>query len=95
MPSVYNCRKGATPEPPAGAVYVGRPTMWGNPFSIGEDGTRQEVVAKYRDWLLNGAGQTIAHRARRELRGKDLVCWCAPKPCHAYVLLEVASSRET
>jgi hypothetical protein len=33
-------------------IYVGRPSKFGNPFVIGKDGTRQEVVNKYREWLL-------------------------------------------
>ena len=31
---------------------------------------------------------------RKELKGKDLVCWCAPKSCHADILLEIANARE-
>jgi hypothetical protein len=37
---------------PADAVYIGRPSKWGNPFVIGRDGTREQVIAKYRDWLV-------------------------------------------
>jgi hypothetical protein len=74
---------------PADAVYVGRPTKWGNPFVIGLDGTRAEVIAKYRDWLL---GQPeLVSAAKVELRGKDLVCWCAPQACHADVLVKIAN----
>ena len=39
-------------RPAADRVYVGRPSKWGNPFVIGRDGTREEVIAKYRDWIL-------------------------------------------
>jgi hypothetical protein len=67
------------------AIYVGRPTKWGNPFVIGKDGTREEVVAKYEAWLPT-SGLDPA-----ELRGWDLVCWCAPEPCHADVLLRLAN----
>jgi hypothetical protein len=80
---------------PPGAVYVGRAqrwvglrrSKWANPFKIGRDGTREEVIAKYRAWLL---GQPELMAALPELRGKDLACWCAPEPCHAEVLLELA-----
>lgn len=71
-------------------VYVGRPTIWGNPFVIGRDGTRDEVIAKYRAWLL--AQPSLVSRARVELRGKRLACWCAPASCHADVLVEIANS---
>jgi hypothetical protein len=68
-------------------VYIGRPSKWGNPFRIGRDGTRVEVIEKYRRWL-----QTQPHllAALPELRGKTLGCWCKPKPCHGDVLAELA-----
>lgn len=85
MPKVYNKRDKDIPKD---AVYVGRPTKWGNPFQIGRDGTRAEVVRKYRESLDEGDKQII----RSRLVGKDLVCWCAPKACHADVLLEIANA---
>lgn len=70
-------------------VYVGRPSKWGNPFKPGRDGTREEVIQMYRKWLLLNPTLYVA---LRELKGKDLGCWCAPKPCHADVLLEYANN---
>lgn len=76
-------------DAPAGAVYVGRPTTFGNPFEIGKHGTREEVVAKYEHYLqLN---PSLVELARRVLRGKSLICYCAPLPCHADVLLRIAN----
>lgn len=72
---------------PEGAVYIGRPTKWGNTFEIGKDGTREEVVAKYEAWLRNNP--KLLEEAKSELRGKDLICWCAPRPCHGDVLLRL------
>jgi hypothetical protein len=69
-------------------VYVGRPTQWGNPFEIGRDGTREEVIAKYEAWLRT---QPNLMRDLRSLRGQVLACWCAPKPCHGDVLLRLAN----
>lgn len=77
---------------PAGAVYIGRPSKWGNPFVIGKDGDREEVIAKYRQWLLTQPA--LVEAAKRELAGKDLVCFCAPKSCHGDVLLEVANAED-
>jgi hypothetical protein len=71
-----------------GDVYVGRPSKWGNPFVIGADGTREEVVQKYYNYLL--AHPELSGRLV-ELRGKNLVCWCAPEACHADVLLKLAN----
>lgn len=80
---------------PAGTVYVGRPTKWGNPYAIipGTGFTRLVVLAKYREYI-NSFPQ-LQHAAREELRGKHLACWCAPSPCHADILLEIANCRTT
>ena len=78
-----------TDDIPEDAVYVGRPTRWGNPFVIGKDGTREKVIKKYRNHLAHNPN-LLFHLD--ELRGKDLVCWCAPEPCHADFLLELANS---
>jgi hypothetical protein len=71
-----------------GAVYIGRPSIWGNPFVIGKDGSRDDVIAKYETWLL-GNGQLVDQLPA--LAGKDLVCWCAPARCHGDVLLRLAN----
>ena len=67
-------------------VYIGRPSKWGNPFTIGRDGTREEVIDKYRDYILQNFD---LYDALPELRGKVLGCWCKPKPCHGDVLIEL------
>jgi hypothetical protein len=71
------------------SVYVGRPSIWGNPFVIGKDGSRAEVIAKYEAWV---AQQPQLLARLHELRGKKLVCWCAPQACHADVLLRLANN---
>ena len=86
MPKVYSKRN---KDIPPGAIYVGRPTKWGNPFTIGRDGTREVVIAKYADWLV---GMIFNSKLNLdELAGKDLVCWCSPLPCHANILLDLAN----
>ena len=59
-----------------------------NPFVIGRDGSRDEVIAKYRAWIVR---QPELMAALPELRGKSLLCWCAPERCHADVLMELAN----
>lgn len=93
---------------PEGAVKVDRSTRWGNPFIVGEDGTRAHCVELYRA-LLSGltcltckAPITRQRQAREhvlenieKLRGKDLACWCSlDGPCHADVLLEAANAGD-
>lgn len=70
-------------------VYVGRPSKWGNPFYIGLDGTREEVIAKYRKWIKT---QPSLLADLPKLRGKKLGCWCKPQACHGDVLAELADA---
>lgn len=133
---------------PDSAVYVGRNTKWGNPFTFGktqvrmpaifsseaweiegrcgkrsgerhiftysdkpstwhfvEDATREQVVELYREYVtgtgnhLRGSlwygSESYVEQIRRELAGKDLMCWCPlDMPCHADVLLEIANGEE-
>ena len=76
---------------PAGAVFIMRPSEWGNPFIIGRDGTREEVIEKYRldlwDKIRNGS---IPLKKLADLHDRDLVCCCKPKPCHGDVLAQAA-----
>ena len=80
MGSVYNKRHG---DAPLGAIYVGRGSPWGNPFRIGQDGSREEVIARFCEEIL-------PHLDVTPLVGRDLVCYCAPLPCHADALLRRA-----
>lgn len=78
---------------PENAVYVGRPTQWGNPFTVAEYGA-ELAVFNYRqraaNYKLIGALDTVLNISF--LRGKDLACWCPlDQPCHADVLLEIAN----
>jgi len=81
MANVVHCKRDSFD------VYIGRPGPWGNPFSIGADGTREEVVEKYAEWLLSQPD--LVEKARRELNGKVLGCWCAPKLCHGDILVQI------
>jgi hypothetical protein len=74
---------------PAGSVYIGRGGKWGNPFRIGVDGDRATVIARHEAWLRT---QRDLLGALDELRGKDLVCFCAPQPCHGDLLLRLANA---
>ena len=69
-------------------VYIGRPSKWGNPFTIGVDGNRSEVIQKYRIWIKD---QPDLLNELSELEGKTLGCWCSPKACHGDVLFEMAN----
>lgn len=77
---------------PEGAVYIGRPTKWGNPYAIGHKGmTRAQVIAAYETYLRSKPALMAA--AKAELKGKDLVCWCSPLACHGDILLKIANEE--
>jgi Domain of unknown function (DUF4326) len=82
---VVHCKRGSYD------VYVGRGrgSRWDNPFVIGRDGDRADVIAKYERWLLT---QPELLAAVPELRGRTLGCWCAPHPCHGDVLARLADA---
>lgn len=73
-------------------IYIGRAcyghnaSPFANKFKIGWDGTRSQVLAKYRKWIL-GRPDLIA--LLPDLKGKTLGCWCKPKPCHGDILVEL------
>jgi hypothetical protein len=67
-------------------VFIGRPSKWGNPFEIGKDGTRIEVIQKYEEYLLSNPELL---KDLEELRGKVLGCWCKPSACHGDVLVKL------
>lgn len=67
-------------------VYIGRGSRWGNPFIVGKDGTREEVIEKFRKEKLPKLMPFLF-----ELIDKTLGCFCKPKPCHGDVLAEAAN----
>lgn len=90
---IVNCRRTTQWD-----VYCGREmpgyagSKWGNPFRVGSHGTRDEVIAKYREWIVK---QPELMAALPELRGKILGCWCAPQQCHCEVLEELIAALPT
>ncbi len=71
------------------AVYVGRPSKWGNPFVVGVHGTVAECVAKFEQYMQRNP--RLCADAKKELKGRNLVCWCKRPPCHGYTLLRIAN----
>lgn len=65
---------------------IDRGSDWGNPFVVDHDGTRDQVIAAYRDYYL--PHKPSLKSRLHELRGRALGCWCAPQPCHGDVLVE-------
>ena len=82
--SVVHCKKDKYD------VYIGRPSKWGNPFTIGQDGTREEVIQKYEFYLKSNS--TLLNDLI-ELKDKTLGCWCSPQACHGDVLLRYVTYK--
>ncbi|CCB64428.1 DUF4326 domain-containing protein [Hyphomicrobium sp. MC1] len=97
---------------PPNTVKVTRPGKWGNQFKVGDkflmvddDGARlkeyvcasdAEAVYCYKNYINSQFGMDLLDDAQKELRGKNLACWCRPgAPCHADVLLEIANADDT
>lgn len=82
---------------PDNTVYVGRGTIWGNPFPVGKEmhlGLILDLDMSLRLFVmhLNFDGSSLVPAAKKQLKGKNLACWCPlDQPCHADILLEVAN----
>lgn len=97
FPRVYNKK---TDGIPPGSVFVGRPSKWGNPWShLGDTtaeyrvATREEAIVCFHEYIYDKIKDfSFKEELIRELRGRDLVCYCVPKLCHAAILLEIANA---
>ena len=83
MSKVVHCKKESYD------VYIGRPGPFGNPFEIGKDGNREEVVTQYAEWVLTQP--ELLATIKTKLKGKTLGCWCAPQLCHGDILVELTN----
>lgn len=69
-------------------IWVDRQGPWGNPFKIGRDGERRDVLIEHEIWLRREV-ELVAELWR--LRDKALACWCEPQPCHGWLLAFLAN----
>jgi len=76
----------------ANATRRVRRSIWGNPFRIGPDGSREDVVSLFLTWLLE-PGQARLRSQLPTLRGKTLGCWCEPELCHGHVLAALCEEQ--
>jgi hypothetical protein len=67
-------------------------SRWYNRFKEGEDGTFEEIIAKYEAGIL--ANPELLARLP-VLKGKCLACWCTPKPCHGGVLIRLSNQSSS
>ena len=96
--NVYIGRKGVVFVQDSGLKrrYPTEDSIFYNPYKIGKDGCRQEVIDKYRKYILHKIDQgEITKEEIMRLRGKNLGCWCSPEPCHGDVLVELIHQIQT
>lgn len=86
-PKVVHCKR----APRGSFVYIGRPTIFGNPIRLADptdEGERERVIVQYAEYFQTRiASDAVFRRAVEALRGRDLGCWCAPRRCHGEVIL--------
>ncbi len=88
MPKVYNKYHNDAPH---AAVYIGRPSMWGNPFHMDGEHNRDFVCEKFEQYVRERP--ELINQIKFHLHGKDLVCFCSPKKCHGDTLLRIANEE--
>jgi hypothetical protein len=69
-------------------VYIGRGSIFGNPYVIGKDGNRDEVIDRYRTWFGFMLGDKRFFNEVCKLKDKRLGCFCSPMKCHGDVIAE-------
>ena len=90
VPQVYNVKH----HHPEDAVLVDRTTPFGNPYTLFTPGvTREMVVEQYNQWIHRPEQGALRGLIRRTLKGKHLLCYCHPKPCHADIILRIANEE--
>ena len=89
MPKVYNKKidKGI----PEDAVYIGRPSIWGNPWFMLDESKRNTVCDRFERHVAENA--EFRRMIQIQLKGKDLVCYCAPRRCHGDTILRIANEE--
>jgi hypothetical protein len=73
-------------------IFIGRPSKFSNPFIVGKDGTRSEVIQKFKDYFrsLPNLPELL-----KELEGKRIACWCSlDSECHGDVIIALYLERQ-
>ena len=89
-------------RPDALQINIMRPSLLGNPYEVGKDGDREDVVAKFRTHLATAYDFDPKVREVIQLLEQclelgidvDLVCCCKPKPCHGDVIVDFVHDKE-
>lgn len=90
MPQIFS--KFIPPHP--NCKLVDRTTPYGNPFIIGIHGDRDMVCEMFDEWVMMPEQRALVERAKKELRGHNLLCWCWPARCHAGTWIRIVNGED-
>jgi hypothetical protein len=77
-------------------IYAGRPTLLGNPYAIGVDGTRDEVVEQYEKYAWQRMHKDEKFRGLLlSCENRRVACWCAPLNCHVEAIARLIERWQT
>lgn len=93
VPSVLVANRHNYVGDPAHAIYIGRPSQWGNPWSVAKFG-RGEAIRLFRLWWYSPLNGPMREHALFVLPGKTLLCYCKPRDCHGDVIAEYVNTWE-
>jgi hypothetical protein len=95
-PKIYQWTKVVNKKQESYEVYIGRGSMFGNPFQIGRDGDRAEVIRKFEEWFRFCLRDKTFLEEVLKLKGKRLGCFCKQPDrevaCHGDVIAEYLNS---
>ena len=83
--NVYIARRG---------IVLIKNRRFANLFKIGRDGTRDEVINKYKVYIINKLKDKNILNGLLKLKNKNLGCWCKPDQCHSDILLNIINNIE-
>jgi hypothetical protein len=93
MPRRFRLSRKKGARKPAGAIVISRPSKWGNPHKIGRL-TREQAIAAYKRDLYAGKLRFTLADVKRELKGRDIACWCRLEDaCPGDLLMAIANRR--
>lgn len=80
----------------AGVVFIEKQrypkesSIFCNPYKIGKDGNRENVIKMYKNYILSKIDNSEEFKNKLlQLKGKNLGCWCYPEACHGDILLDI------
>jgi hypothetical protein len=76
-----------------GVRYPHHDSPFANPYKIGKNGDRDNVLALYRGYIYHNLRiRPELVDTLRNMKGKKLGCWCKPAACHGDILVEIINS---